>query len=39
MILEDKVSIITGGSQGIGKAVAAEFAREAGLRAGDRLGE
>jgi NAD(P)-dependent dehydrogenase (short-subunit alcohol dehydrogenase family) len=28
MILEDKVSIITGGSQGIGKAVAAEFARE-----------
>jgi NAD(P)-dependent dehydrogenase (short-subunit alcohol dehydrogenase family) len=28
MILKDKVSIITGGSQGIGKAVAAEFARE-----------
>jgi len=28
MILKDKVSVITGGSQGIGKAVAAEFARE-----------
>lgn len=28
MILQDKVSIITGGSMGIGKAIAAAFARE-----------